>query len=210
MPLFDKFPKTFYKLTDSLSVDVVTNILARFSFEEKFKENTSVYYNYVVKDGETPEIIASKAYDDPEKHWIILMLNNIVDAQYDWPLHYSALAKYIEKKYIENANTLISETGVEWSQGNIHSYYMVETVTMPDGKLVENKFQIDSNTYQNLITTSDEYTLNDGNNITIAITKETKSYYEYEIDSNESKRTIKVLKKEFVSALEKELTNIFK
>jgi hypothetical protein len=50
--------------------------------------------------------------------------------------------------------------------------------------------------------------LNDGNIIKIAISKETESYYDYEVEQNESKRTIKLLKPEFVSVIENEIVNI--
>jgi len=39
-------------------------------------------------------------------------------------------------------------------------------------------------------------------------TKETKSYYDYELELNEKKRKIKLLKPEFVSSLEMELDRI--
>ena len=36
--------------------------MSRFKFENKFKENTVVYYDYIISDGETPEMIADKFY----------------------------------------------------------------------------------------------------------------------------------------------------
>jgi hypothetical protein len=51
--------------------------------------------------------------------------------------------------------------------------------------------------------------LNDGNSITIKVSKENKSYYDYEVEENESKRTIKLLKPEFVSSIEEEFKIIF-
>jgi hypothetical protein len=42
------------------------------------------------------------------------------------------------------------------------------------------------------------------------VTKETQSYYQYEVDLNETKRDIKLLKPEFVSAVEKEFKKVIK
>jgi hypothetical protein len=70
------------------------------------------------------------------------------------------------------------------------------------------KIQIDSNAYTNLSASITNVTLKDGNAITITITKETQSYYDYEIDLNESKRTIKLIKPEFVNRLENELISV--
>ena len=204
---FSKFPTTSYSLTDGNSVNLVTNIVTRFSFEESFKENNAAYYNYFIKDSDTPEILASKIYDSPEKHWMILNYNNIVDIETDWPLTETTLYNYIEEKYLENAS--VGQTGTEWAMANIHSYYKVETITI-SGKNTINYYQIDALTYADLLESSNSYTLEDGNPITIVITKETKSYYRYEIDNNDSKRTIKILRPEFAQFVEKELDSVLK
>ena len=47
-------------------------------------------------------------------------------------------------------------------------------------------------------------------NIFQVITKEKKTHYTYETEENEAKRTIKLLKPEFVSAVEKEFKKIIK
>lgn len=208
---FSNFPKTYYTLEDiPYSIDVVTNIISRFSFEQSFKENTSIYEKYSVQESDTPEIIASKIYDSPERHWIVLMMNDIVDAQYDWPLEYRTLTTFINDKYTANANTAVGQTGLMWSQENTHSYYSVEKrTTIRTGDSSEIKVRVDANTYANVVTSSTNKTLKDGNEIKIDTSKESISYYTYEIDENEKKRQIKILKPEFAYALEQELKNVF-
>ena len=205
---FNYFPKTVYTL-NSLDVETVTNITSRFGFEQSFKDNSAVYYEYDIQDGDTPEIIATKFYDSPERHWAVLMINNIVDPQFDWPLDQRTIISYINEKY--SANASVGQSGTTWSQTNIHSYYKVETRTSNStGSELQSKLQIDANTYANVAATTTNLTLDDGNSITITTTKETKSYYDYEIEQNEAKRTIKLLKPEFVSSIEEELRNVFK
>ena len=41
-------------------------------------------YDYDVQDGETPEMIAHKYYDDPELHLTIMIANNITDYYSEW------------------------------------------------------------------------------------------------------------------------------
>ena len=53
---FNFFPQTLYT-SDTITGDVVKNLTARFSFEESFKNNTAVCYQYDVQDSDTPEII---------------------------------------------------------------------------------------------------------------------------------------------------------
>ena len=206
---FNYFPKTVYSLDDTNNVDVVTSIVSRFAFESSFRDNTAVYYEYNVQDSDTPEIIANKFYGDSEKHWVVLMLNQIIDPQFDWPLDQRTIISYINEKY--SANASVGQSGVSWAQANIHSYYKIETrTTNSTNTELQTKLQVDSNTYANVAASTTNLLLEDGNSITIAVSKETKSYYDYEIEQNETKRTIKLLKPEFVSPIEDELRAVFR
>jgi hypothetical protein len=208
---FNNFPKEYYTLEDRPNgLDIVTNIISRFSLEQSFKENTSIYEKYNVQDSDTPEIIAAKIYDSPERHWIVLAMNDVVDAQWDWPLDYRTLISFIDDKYTANANVAAGQTGLVWAQQNTQSYYSVEKrTTVKNGEYLEKKVQVDANTYANVSVTSSNVTLSDGNQITISVTKESKTYYDYELEENENKRQIKILKPEFAYTLEQELKNVF-
>jgi hypothetical protein len=204
---FSYFPKTVYSLNSS-DVDAVTNIVSRFGFEQSFKNNSSVYYEYDIQDGDTPEIIASKFYNSPDRYWVILMINDIVDPQFDFPLDQRTIISFIDEKYSANAN--IGQSGIAWAQSNVKAYYKVETrTTISTDTELKNRLEIDANTYANVASSTSNLTLNDGNIIKIAISKETESYYDYEVEQNESKRTIKLLKPEFVSSIEEELRSVF-
>lgn len=210
---FNYFPKTLYTANnDTVSLDTVTNIISRFSFETSLKENSSTFYEYQIKDSDTPEIIASKYYGHPERHWIVLLFNDIIDPQYDWPLQGSNLIEYIDQKYSANgaANTT-PVSGIRWAQNsdNIHSYYKIIINTTTDSQTIT-KIQVDANAYANIALTTDNYTLQDNTTVTQSITKETKTYYDYEVELNEQKRSIKLLKPEFVSIVENEFKRIIK
>jgi hypothetical protein len=210
---FRYFNQINYNVNDNY-FDVVTNLMNRFTLEEQFKNNVAVYYKYAIKDGETPEQLSKKFYGETERHWIILSMNNIVDPFYDWPLSHRAFIKYVENKYssseyADTANTNIS--GVTWSRSNIHSYF--KTIETSYNNYDSSKtLEIDFDTYDTLITgqTIVDPALTDGNTIVKNVTKSSKTYYDYEYDENESKRSIKILKKEFVRPLMEEfmvLTN---
>ncbi len=211
---FNYFPQTYYSFShDPNAVDIVTNLTNKFSFEDSFKNNTSLFYEYSVIDGETPEVLAYKVYGSSERHWIILAMNDIFNPQMDWPVENRSLHDIIEYKYTGSpyANTANGQTGLEWAQTNNHSYYKLETqVDNSTNQQYKKTIQIDANTYANLATSSTPYTLDNGNTITVKIEKQSKTYYEYELDVNESKRKIKIIKPEYVSAVEEEFQNIFK
>lgn len=202
---FKYFPKTQYNLNEqSFSVQEVTNLLTRVKFENEFKDNTSIYYEYEILDGDTPEIIASKIYKDVEKHWVVLMLNEIINPFIDWPMRQNSLTSYIEKKYLPFATD--PETGLEWAQSNYKEYYKIQTTTLKvTGEKSIYKISIDATTYAAFSSTTEEYTLNDGTEVVVTTVKDALTYYDYEMQQNENRRKIKLLKPEFVSVVEQEL-----
>ena len=202
---FNYFPTTFYNNSNtSLALDTVTNIIARFSFENSLKENSSIFYPYDIQDSDTPEIIANKYYGTPEKHWVVLLFNDIIDPQYDWPLDQRTFISYVNNKYSANgaANTP-TQSGIVWSQStnNIKKYYKttIRISSDPTKDTITEKIEIDANTYANVITSSTEYTLTNGKKVTETISKSKLTYYDYELEQNENKRKIKLLKSEFVT-----------
>jgi hypothetical protein len=212
--LFNYYPKTFYTSnTKTTGLDSVTNIVARFGFEKKLKENSAAFYKYSVKDSDTPEIIATKFYDSPERHWIVLLFNDIIDPQYDWPLNNNTLISFIDNKYTANgvANTT-PVPGIQWakSTNNTKNYYKIITRTASDSTIITEKFQVDANTYANVAASTTSYTLNSGAVVTETISKEKQTYYDYEVEENEAKREINLLKKEFVPEVEKEFRRVIR
>ncbi len=207
---FSVFPKVLYSFNDYKSGDYITNILHRFKFTEDLKNNTSAYFLHAIRETETPEIIAAKYYDSPYRYWIILLMNDIVDPVYDWPLHTISLHQYIDAKYMEESGSNTAGSGLYWARSNIHSYYKTETITIPNVGQDLYTYKIDANTYSDLVPVYDEsVSLPDGTIITIDTEKITKSYFEYEFEKNENKREIKLLRREFVTPLENELRKIF-
>ena len=205
---FRYYPRTIYAQdAEQDSVDVVTNLVTRFSFEKKFKENTSVFQKYDIRDGDTPESIAYKLYGSSENHWIVLAMNDIVDPQYDWPLDQITLNNFIDSKYTANAN--VGQSGLSWARSNIHSYYKIETrTTISSGEFVENIIEVDSETYANIAPTSTTVTVPRGMQVKIDTTKNTKTYYDYEVDYNERNRTINLLKSQYVDAATSEFKRV--
>jgi hypothetical protein len=207
---FNYFPKTYYSLQDKIvGLDIITNIVSRFTLESNFLDNSSIFLKYDVQESDTPEIIADKLYGSPEKHWIVLAANQMIDPQFDWPLEYRTFNEYVRNKYQTNANTSIGQTGLEWAKASIHSYYEVETRTSASGTEYQKKVEIDANTYANVASTTTNVLLKDKSVVTIKITKETKTYYDYEFEENENKRSIQLIKPEFAFELENELKKTF-
>jgi Base plate wedge protein 53 len=204
---FRNFPKIRYKI-DGTETDVATNIFFRLKFIEDVKNNAVAYFTYFIKDGETPEIIAEKYYGNSEAHWIILMMNDIVDPQYDWPLDYRSFNEYIISKYgsVENA-----QIGIH------HSEMVIKRIDNDTGTATEKYIEIDTNTPNANISSvfpynaydfgslplsepaGIVYTLPSGSSVREMVWKRQKTIYDFENELNEGKRKIKLLNKIYYS-----------
>ena len=63
--------------------------------------------------------------------------------------------------------------------------------------------------YNNLIESTNSYTLPTGD-VTVSVTKNILTYYDWELETNESKRTISLLNERYVTELEKQFKNLMK
>ena len=95
----DNFPVIPYDSVGDYKHKDVTNLLRRVGMRAKVKANTLVFDTYDVRNGETPESLAHKLYDDAELHWVILMVNDITDRFHDWPMSESQFLQYLNERY---------------------------------------------------------------------------------------------------------------
>ena len=96
---FANFPFIIYDSVGNGDFKIVTNLLKRVALRTKVRTNTLLYDTYDVKEGETPEMIADKLYDDSELHWVILFVNNITDRYHQWPMNFGQFNAFIADKY---------------------------------------------------------------------------------------------------------------
>ena len=92
-------PKILYDSKGNGELKIVTNLLKRVAVRTKIKTNALILDTYNVKNGETPESIADKLYDDPLLHWVVLMVNDITDRYHQWPMMEQQFNAYVNEKY---------------------------------------------------------------------------------------------------------------
>ena len=121
---FDNFPSMLYpfKINGKVENKLIKDITQNVRLRKQILANVTLYDEYDIIDGETPEIVAYKIYGSPEKHWIILSLNDIVNPQIDWPIEQNSLKKLIDIKYqaSEYANSSTTGAGTTWEIGRAH------------------------------------------------------------------------------------------
>ena len=96
---FGHFPLIPYDSVGDGKFKLVTNLLKRVAVRSKVKTNVLVFDTYDVKSGETPEMIADKLYNDPELHWVVLLMNDITDRYHQLPLTENQFIAHINDKY---------------------------------------------------------------------------------------------------------------
>ena len=131
---FASFPIIPYDSVGNGHYKYVTNLLRRVGLRAKIKSNTLLFDTYDIRSGETPEEIADKLYDDPELHWVVLMVNNITDRYHQWPLNENQFQAYINDKYdnidavhhYETAQTS-GDTTIKIDVGTVNTDYPAAT-----------------------------------------------------------------------------------
>jgi len=125
---FNGFPYIDYDILGNGEKQKIKNFFKRFDFREKIRKMGSIYTKWVVREDDTPEVIAHKLYNSTHYYWIVLMINKMHDPFFDFPLTERELAEYVEKKY-----------GLE-NKYAIHHYETIEDAAvgaLPPGIIVD-------------------------------------------------------------------------
>ena len=96
---FDMIPKIYYDTKANGQYNLLTNFMTRVKLRTDIKNDIYTYDYYNVVDGESPEIIAFKYYDNPEYHWTILVANDIIDYYEQWPMSTQKFEEFVKEKY---------------------------------------------------------------------------------------------------------------
>lgn len=99
MSYFNKFPRVNYSFDNGDSTKTAVDIVKRVKFRDYIKENSEMFVEYQLRDGDTPDIVADKVYGDSKLHWVIMLLNDVTNPYYDWALSQQNLEAYAFNKY---------------------------------------------------------------------------------------------------------------
>lgn len=109
MRYFENFPRILTTQPNGTST-LSLNLMSRVNIVPSLLNNPSVYYKYKMQEGDLPEIVANKYYDNPYRYWIFLYGNQTMDPQWDLGLSYEIFKKYLIDKYTEQSKS--TKTGV--------------------------------------------------------------------------------------------------
>ena len=130
MAYFDLFPNILvpsYNSDRTSSNDFVTatNLFKRGKIREDFFESTVAFTKHYIEGDDRPDNVAHEVYNDASLDWIVLISNNIINVQSEWPLSQADFNTYVTEKY-NDETTLYS---------GIHHYESRE-VKASDGTII--------------------------------------------------------------------------
>tara|TARA_R110001592_G_scaffold268469_1_gene534789 strand:+ start:30 stop:569 length:540 start_codon:yes stop_codon:yes gene_type:complete len=96
---FSKFPLMAYDIKGNKSYKLLPDILRRVKLRSSLSSSRFVFDKYNVKEGEKPEDVAFKYYGDAQYHWVIMIVNNLTDRYYEWPMTQPDFADFLTDKY---------------------------------------------------------------------------------------------------------------
>lgn len=140
MGYFRELPniQTLNRTKNDISIDetvVIKNLFRRAKIREDIIDVVTAFEYYQVTENETPNQVAQKIYRNPELDWVILLTNNIINIQDDWPIDTNSFNNYLLDKY-----------GSEEKLLEIHHYETMELLDsfgrliLPKGLLVDATF----------------------------------------------------------------------
>ena len=172
------------------------NLFRRVKIREDLFSNFVVFDQYKIVGDERPDNVAEKVYGDDNLDWIILMSNNIIDMKNEWPMTQSDLNTYINEKYTQK------------ELSNIHHYETIEfrdrnnQLLVPAGKVVDESFTIEYYLGQS--------GLRNNGQLKTASPIRSVDNYENEVEINDKKRSINVIKEDVLGLFLKDFNRIMK
>lgn len=203
-PYFRQLPSFEYvsRLPDAKIGDYieVKNIFKRGSLRPDIFQNVAFFEKYKVEGDDRPDNIAFKVYNDSTLDWVILLSNNIINIQSEWPLTQNSFDTFLREKYGVGLNT--EEDIYNNIYNGIHHYETTEiknsqgVVIVPAGLEVQDEYFVSF--YDYFIDSQ----VNTGN-IAVPVTN-----YEYEEKLENNKRNIYVLKQRYLNIVLDDMIDI--
>ena len=190
MGYFRELPDMFYQSplgtrNSSKEYVRVKNLFRRVKLRDDLNKSVTIFNTYEVPDGARPDTVAEELFGSADYDWIVLITAGITNVTDQWPLSDKDLYEYAENKYGTDLNEVrFYETKeVKDSSGRL---------ILPKGKVVDASFRI-----PNPSTPTADL------DPTVGV-----SNYEYEVRKNNAKRSIYLLRPEYLQLFLNEMRKI--
>ncbi len=184
MRQFEKHPIVEYELNGNTFL--TTNFFIHFTLREILKNNANFLQSYPLTADERPDIVAEKVYGDSDLAWLILMVNDIVDPTEEWVKNTTNFQSYLNTKYDNNAKEMYATSYTTNAEGKVADYDATSILNnnkSPFGTVLSK-------------TQSDATDITKYSDISVAYNENLQ---------NENRRIIKIIKKDYLQGVLKEI-----
>ena len=157
------------------------NLFKRVKIREEIFNDLSYFTKYKIVGDDRPDNVAYEVYGSSDYDWVVMLANNILNVESEWPLSQESFYKYMIRKY-----------GSEPNFYNIHHHETIEVKDSLGRIIIREGFQVPENYNVSYY--------DSGLDAQVSTTKVTKAYtnYEYETEKQDNLRNIFLIKREFL------------
>lgn len=180
MAYFKYLPKVYIRNKSAIAgqqpYELAVNIFRRIKIRDSLQGALLGFTQLEVPEGARPDQIAYDYYKDPGLDWVVLLVNNIININQDWPMNREELRAYVQDKYDSIEGIKHYETKEQKLPDG--------TILLPEGLQVDEEFQ---------------YVKADGSIVPKSESRSPVTYYQYESSINEMKRNIYLLRPLYIN-----------
>ena len=189
MGYFRELPELDYQsfLSDSNSSSKylrVKNLFRRTKIRDDLQNVFTIFNKYEIKEGARPDTVAEEFYGSAELDWVVIITAGIINVRNDWPLSSKELYDYSLEVYGDSLNDVH-----HWETKEIKD--LNGKLILPKGKVVDSDFTIPNPDVYNATINPVAYVTN----------------YDYEVINNDKKRSIYILKREYLQQFLNDMRN---
>lgn len=160
------------------------NLFRRIKLNDEVFQTATLFEKYQIRGDDRPDNVAYDYYEDSELDWLVLISNNIVNIQTEWPMPQLAFDSFLLDKY-----------GSYDELNAVHHYETIEVKNSKGITIVEAGLQVKKGmtyTYyeenqSSFVTTGD---------VTVEVTNK-----DYETKLEEGKRNISLIRAEYLPVI---------
>ena len=83
----------------------VKNLFKRGTLRDDIFQDLAVFTKYEISNDDRPDNVAFNFYGDSNLDWLVLLCNNIINIQSEWPMSQKSFDNYLINKYTESGDS---------------------------------------------------------------------------------------------------------
>ena len=169
------------KISDYIKVK---NLFKRGELRSDIFQDLATFEKYQIIGDDRPDNVANKFYQDSDLDWLVLICNNIINVQTEWPLMQRDFERFLLDKYETHA-----------ALEDVHHYETQEIKNSKGVVMLEKGLEVESD----MTFSYYDWWLDEQQNITNSNTVTAVTNYQYEEKTEDAKRNIYLLKTRYIS-----------